>query len=189
MPLCFFEEFSPDPLLTRARSLLEKLSYLDDFYNLGQTESWALEKLKEHIPHLCDWAKKFVVPFPQPDLGAMDFKTPAYPRETEQPSICVSALKDIEENIWSPRYGLKGWYFILLLLHFLLLDLLCSLSLCFSLCTSTFLNWNGILSCFTFRTQRQKHLIMFQTCRKYEVLRKRSFVNSWNLQHFMVHST
>lgn len=102
------KEFSPDPLLTRARSLLQKLSYLDDFYSLGQTESWALEKLKEHIPHLCDWAKKFVVPFPQPDLGAMDFKTPAYPHETEQPSICVSALKDIEENIWSPRYGLKG---------------------------------------------------------------------------------
>lgn len=140
--LCLFKEFSPDALLTRARGLLQRLSYLDDFYSLGQTESWALEKLKEHIPLLCDWAKKFVVPFPQPDLGAMDFKTPEFPHQTEQPSVCVSALKDIEENIWSPRYGLKGWYFLLLLPRFLILflHLLRSFSLCFSLCIFTFLN-------------------------------------------------
>ena len=67
-----------------------------------------MEKLKEHIPLLCDWAKKFVVPFPNPDVGAIDFKTPEYLQEAEQPSVCVSALKDIEENIWSPRFGLKG---------------------------------------------------------------------------------
>ena len=102
---------------------------MDDFYSLGQTESWALEKLKEHIPLLCDWAKKFVVPFPQPDLGAMDFKTPEFPHQTEQPSVCVSALKDIEENIWSPRYGLKGWYspqFLSLLftMHFYISELI-----------------------------------------------------------------
>lgn len=140
--LCLFKEFSPDALLTRARGLLQRLSYLDDFYSLGQTESWALEKLKEHIPLLCDWAKKFVVPFPQPDLGAMDFKTPEFPHQTEQPSVCVSALKDIEENIWSPRYGLKGWYYLLLLPRFLILflHLLHSFSLCFSLCIFTFLN-------------------------------------------------
>lgn len=67
-----------------------------------------MEKLKEHIPLLCDWAKKFVAPFPHPDVGAIDFKTPEYPQEAEQPNVCVSALKDIEENIWSPRFGLKG---------------------------------------------------------------------------------
>lgn len=94
--------------MKRASALLQKLSYLDDLYSLGQTETWAMEKLKEHIPLLCDWAKKFVTPFPHPDFGAMDFKTPEYPKDTEQPSVCVSALKDIEENIWSPRFGLKG---------------------------------------------------------------------------------
>lgn len=81
---------------------------MDDLYSLGQTENWALEKFKEHIPLLCDWAKKFMVPFPHPDFGTMDFKTPEYPQVAEQPSVCVSALKDIEENIWSPRFGLKG---------------------------------------------------------------------------------
>ena len=81
---------------------------MDDLYSLGQTENWAMEKLKEHIPLLCDWAKKFVAPFPHPDVGAIDFKTPEYPQAAEQPSVCVSTLKDIEENIWSPRFGLKG---------------------------------------------------------------------------------
>ncbi|XP_078361987.1 DNA replication ATP-dependent helicase/nuclease DNA2-like isoform X2 [Oculina patagonica] len=103
-----FNEFSTDALLKRASGLLQKLSYLDDLYSLGQTENWAMEKLKENIPLLCDWAKKFVAPFPHPDFGAMDFKTPEYPQHAEQPSVCVSALKDIEENIWSPRFGLKG---------------------------------------------------------------------------------
>ena len=104
----FVEEFSPDALLKRASGLLQKLSYMDDLYSLGQTENWAMENLKEHIPLLCDWAKKFMAPFPHPDVGAMDFKTPEYPQESEQPNVCVSALKDIEENIWSPRFGLKG---------------------------------------------------------------------------------
>lgn len=108
---CFSEEFSPDALLKRASGLLQKLSYLDDLYSLGQTENWAMEKLKEHIPLLCDWAKKFVAPFPHPDVGTMDFKTPEYPQEAEQPTVCVSTLKDIEENIWSPRFGLKGRQF------------------------------------------------------------------------------
>lgn len=104
----FFQEFSPDALLKRAGGLLQKLSYLDDLYSLGQTENWAMGKLKEHIPLLCEWARKFVAPFPHSDFGAMDFKTPEYPQEAEQPNVCVSALKDIEENIWSPRFGLKG---------------------------------------------------------------------------------
>lgn len=106
--LSFLKEFSPDTLLKRACGLLHKLSYLDDLYSLGQTENWALEKIKEHIPLLCEWAKKFVAPFPRPDFGTMDFKTPDNPQDAEQPSVCVSALKDIEENIWSPRFGLKG---------------------------------------------------------------------------------
>ena len=104
----FVLEFSPDALLTRACGLLRKLSYLDDLYCLGQTENWALEKLKENIPLLCDWAKKFVLPIPHPDFGTLDYKTPDNPQNAEQPSVCVSALKDIEENIWSPRFGLKG---------------------------------------------------------------------------------
>ncbi|CAH3161793.1 unnamed protein product [Porites lobata] len=102
------QEFTPDALLTKACELLQKLTYLDDLYSLGQTENWALEKFKEHIPLLCDWAKRFVAPFPHPDFGTMDFKTSDNPHDSEQPSVCVSALKDIEENIWSPRFGLKG---------------------------------------------------------------------------------
>lgn len=94
--------------MTKACELLQKLTYLDDLYSLGQTENWALEKFKEHIPLLCDWAKRFVAPFPHPDFGTMDFKTSDNPDDSEQPSVCVSALKDIEENIWSPRFGLKG---------------------------------------------------------------------------------
>lgn len=94
--------------MTKACELLHKLSYLDDLYSLGQTEYWALEKLKENIPLLCDWAKRFVAPSPHPDFGTMDFKTSDNPHDSEQPSVCVSALKDIEENIWSPRFGLKG---------------------------------------------------------------------------------
>ena len=104
----FFLEFSPDALLERTHGLLNKLSYLDHLYSLGQTENWALEKVKEHIPLLCDWAENFVAPFPHPDQGTMDFKTPEYQHVTEQPSVCISSLRDIEENIWSPRYGLKG---------------------------------------------------------------------------------
>ena len=94
--------------MTKACELLQKLTYLDDLYSLGQTENWALEKFKEHIPLLCDWAKRFVAPFPHADFGTMDFKTSDNPHDSEQPSVCVSALKDIEENIWSPRFGLKG---------------------------------------------------------------------------------
>ena len=52
---------------------------------LGQTENWALEKFKEYkeyIPLLCDWAKRFVAPFPHPDFGTMDFKTSDNPHDS-----------------------------------------------------------------------------------------------------------
>ena len=108
-------EFSPETIMSKATGILQKVSYLNDLYSLGKTESWALEKVNEYIPQFSDWARKFVVPFPHPDLGIMDFKTPEYPQSKVEPSVSVSGLKDIEENIWAPRFGLKGQQHIFML--------------------------------------------------------------------------
>jgi DNA replication ATP-dependent helicase Dna2 len=73
------------------------------------SEVTALDKINESIPAFSDWSKRYVMSFPDPDVSLMDYKTASDDtNSSEQPSVCVSALKDIEENVWSPRFGLKG---------------------------------------------------------------------------------
>ena len=87
---------------------------MTELYSLGETEMSALEKIKPLIPSFSEWAKCFVQPFPLSDIGLMDFKSaydpPSVNHSSEQPSVCISQLRDIEENVWSPRFGLKGWF-------------------------------------------------------------------------------
>ena len=90
---------------------------MTELYSLGETEVSALEKIKPLIPTFSEWARRFMQPFPLPDLGLMDYKSaldpPSVNESLEQPSVCISQLRDIEENVWSPRFGLKGVFFIL----------------------------------------------------------------------------
>ena len=72
------------------------------------TEVTALEKITSFIPQFSDWAKRYVLSFPHPDLSVIDYRTATIPDTREQPSVCIAELKDIEENVWSPRFGLKG---------------------------------------------------------------------------------
>jgi len=67
-----------------------------------------LDKISAIIPEFTKWAKRYVNSLPKPDLGIMDYKTVSGPETSEKPSVCISELKDIEENVWSPRFGLKG---------------------------------------------------------------------------------
>ena len=106
--LCYSTEFSVESLLDQGKKLLQKHRYLNDLYSLGETEVTALDKIQEHIPLLSNWAKRFITQTPHPDLGVIDFKTTDSLHSDDQPSVCIAALRDIEENIWSPRFGLKG---------------------------------------------------------------------------------
>lgn len=67
-----------------------------------------MDKINPFIPEFSKWAKRYVNSLPDPDLGIMDYKTVTGPETSEQPSVCIAKLKDIEENVWSPRFGLKG---------------------------------------------------------------------------------
>ncbi|EDO44587.1 predicted protein, partial [Nematostella vectensis] len=102
-------DFSHDALLCAVQGLLEQFTYLDGFYGLGMTECDALNKVKELLPAFSEWAWRYVCDLPDPDLSTMDYKDGSCDTGgTEMPSVCVSQLRDIEENVWSPRFGLKG---------------------------------------------------------------------------------
>ena len=107
-------EFSHEYLLNKVKNLLQEHKYLTELYSLGETEVSALEKIKPLIPTFSEWAKCYVQPSPLPDLGLMDYRSSLDPpfvgQSPEQPSVCISQLRDIEENVWSPRFGLKGLY-------------------------------------------------------------------------------
>lgn len=68
-----------------------------------------MDKITSILPEFSKWAKQYMHSTPEPDLGVMDYKTASETADTqEKPSVCIAELKDIEENVWSPRFGLKG---------------------------------------------------------------------------------
>jgi CRISPR/Cas system-associated exonuclease Cas4 (RecB family) len=85
-------------------------SSLESLYAIGVSEVEALKRISEYSSSVVDWVSKYLHPHPQPGKGDIDFKRPVSNllSEGESSCLCVSNVVDIEENIWAPRYGLKG---------------------------------------------------------------------------------
>ncbi|KAJ1927120.1 DNA replication endonuclease-helicase Dna2 [Tieghemiomyces parasiticus] len=104
-------DFSPaylDPLIGRLVN-----HAIPDLFLVGEDEAKATAHLQEWSVVLRNWAQTYVRPAPHPEAVVKGHcpvpDDPAAP--PVGPSTAVVAIQrvlDIEENIWSPMYGLKG---------------------------------------------------------------------------------
>lgn len=73
--------------------LLAEPKFLETFYQVDTDEMEMASKVKEYLPQIQLWSKKFL--------------NKNQCQETSTPVI--TDVVDIEENIWSPYLGFKGW--------------------------------------------------------------------------------
>ncbi|XP_070763238.1 DNA replication ATP-dependent helicase/nuclease DNA2 [Enoplosus armatus] len=104
------KDFSLETLSKLADQALHSPQYLGDMYSLGVSQEEMKKELHDYLPSLEHWAKDYLN---SPTPKAISLKIPSNSRA---PSRCqdsatvvtVTELADIEENVWSPRFGLKG---------------------------------------------------------------------------------
>ncbi|KAK3084107.1 hypothetical protein FSP39_008260 [Pinctada imbricata] len=90
--------FEEDKILKEAEETVKQLKFLHDMYGSNVIESEVLEEIKKYIPPLQKWLQQYTT-IGKNILGAQ--------RKADS-DIAILKVKDIEENIWSPRYGVKG---------------------------------------------------------------------------------
>ena len=76
-------------------------NYLEPLYEIGVTESDAMEYLLGKTTDLIGWASVFVGESIVPDAVIRDRNGALVP-------IAINKLLELEEHVWSPMYGLKG---------------------------------------------------------------------------------
>ncbi|XP_049421116.1 DNA replication ATP-dependent helicase/nuclease DNA2 [Epinephelus fuscoguttatus] len=104
------KDFSLETLSKLADEALCRPQYLGDMYSLGVSQEEMKQELHDYLPSLEHWAKEYLS---SPTPKAISLKMPS---SSKAPSRCqdsstvvtVAELADIEENVWSPRFGLKG---------------------------------------------------------------------------------
>lgn len=91
-----------DMVARQVDDVVHQLESLDQLCSLGVSETAFAEKLSECVPSIVDWCDRFLHNSPCVGKGDIPFNG------DEKSCVCVPEVMDIEENIWSPRYGVKG---------------------------------------------------------------------------------
>ncbi|KAI5617418.1 DNA replication ATP-dependent helicase/nuclease DNA2 isoform X1 [Silurus asotus] len=104
-------DFSAGNLEKFASEALLKPNYLGQMYSLKLTQADMKQEVDEYLPAISEWAKDYLHTSAQARQKQLTFRLPsdgALSRQDSSCSITVTDFVDIEENIWSPRFGLKG---------------------------------------------------------------------------------
>ncbi|GLD58312.1 DNA replication ATP-dependent helicase/nuclease DNA2 [Lates japonicus] len=104
------KDFSLETLSKLADQALHSPQYLGDMYSLGVCQEEMKQELHDYLPSLEHWAKEYLS---SPTPRAISLKSPSNSRAPSRHQdsatvVTVTELADIEENVWCPRFGLKG---------------------------------------------------------------------------------
>ncbi|XP_030580226.1 DNA replication ATP-dependent helicase/nuclease DNA2 isoform X2 [Archocentrus centrarchus] len=101
------KDFSLEKLSKLADEALHSPRYLGDMYSLGVTQEEMKQELHDYLPSLEHWSKEYLN---SPTPKAISLKIGGAPSRCQDLGAVatVTELADIEENVWSPRFGLKG---------------------------------------------------------------------------------
>uniref|UniRef100_A0A673GAX9 DNA replication ATP-dependent helicase/nuclease n=1 Tax=Sinocyclocheilus rhinocerous TaxID=307959 RepID=A0A673GAX9_9TELE len=97
-------DFSLERIKTFAAEALRNPNYLRQMYSLKLTQADMKQEVEEYLPSLSEWSKHYLHTSPQ--AGQKQLKIENMVDATC--SVTVTDFADIEENIWCPRFGLKG---------------------------------------------------------------------------------
>ncbi|XP_044154587.1 DNA replication ATP-dependent helicase/nuclease DNA2 [Bufo gargarizans] len=78
--------------------------YLKEMYQLNLNQADVFQEIEEYLPSFQRWTNDYMTPVSQTKrtLGKSTGSI------TDTRAVQVSEFLDIEENVWSPRFGLKG---------------------------------------------------------------------------------
>ncbi|KAG0044717.1 Tripartite DNA replication factor [Gryganskiella cystojenkinii] len=95
-------DFSTGAMKARVEELLT--AHLNDLCLVDESIGTVRELLLDQIPACQDWARRFLRNSPSNEGSVVD--PTGY--SNGKTLLCVNKILDIEENIWSPMFGLKG---------------------------------------------------------------------------------
>uniref|UniRef100_A0A671QYH0 DNA replication ATP-dependent helicase/nuclease n=1 Tax=Sinocyclocheilus anshuiensis TaxID=1608454 RepID=A0A671QYH0_9TELE len=104
-------DFSLERIKTFAAEALRNPNYLGQMYSLKLTQADMKQEVEEYLPSLSEWSKHYLHTSPQAGQKQLALKLPSDGALSKQDATCsvtVTDFADIEENIWCPRFGLKG---------------------------------------------------------------------------------
>ncbi|XP_048864961.1 DNA replication ATP-dependent helicase/nuclease DNA2 isoform X2 [Brienomyrus brachyistius] len=96
----------------RLQQLLEEAmlgpAFLREMYSLKLSQADMRREVEEYLPSLGKWASDYLASSAQAGKKQLMVKLPGECHQGTACHVTVTDIVDIEENIWSPRFGLKG---------------------------------------------------------------------------------
>nr|CAB3238414.1 DNA replication ATP-dependent helicase/nuclease DNA2 [Phallusia mammillata] len=112
-------KLNAEELLKMAKETVHDPRYMADIITLNTTHEEIVSLVQPYIPYIIKWIEQYSSIVVPTNSGQIQLCLPPNVWES-QPSgkrqmthkfkakIAMNEIKDIEENVWSPRYGLKG---------------------------------------------------------------------------------
>ncbi|KAM6184831.1 DNA replication ATP-dependent helicase/nuclease DNA2 [Rhynchocyon petersi] len=103
------DTFAPEKLQDFALQTMQEIRHLKEMYRLNLNQDEVKQEVEEYLPSFSKWAGDFMHKGVSTDSPQMQLSLPS--DEHKDDSTCtIEVIKtlDIEESIWSPRFGLKG---------------------------------------------------------------------------------
>ncbi|XP_042552487.1 DNA replication ATP-dependent helicase/nuclease DNA2 [Dipodomys spectabilis] len=101
--------FAPEKLQEIAFQTVQEIRHLKEMYRLNLKQDEILQDIEEYLPSFSKWAGDFMHKNTSSDSPQMQLSLPSDGSHSNSTcSIEVTDSLDIEESIWSPRFGLKG---------------------------------------------------------------------------------
>nr|XP_055180751.1 DNA replication ATP-dependent helicase/nuclease DNA2 isoform X2 [Nyctereutes procyonoides] len=101
--------FAPEKLQEFAFQTVQEIRHLKEMYRLNLNQEEVKQEVEEYLPSFSKWAGDFMHKYTSTDLPKMQLSLPSDGNNNNSTcNIEVINSLDIEESIWSPRFGLKG---------------------------------------------------------------------------------
>ncbi|OXB74721.1 UNVERIFIED_CONTAM: hypothetical protein H355_001553 [Colinus virginianus] len=98
---------SPEEIGELAHKIVYGQKYLKEMYHLKLKQTEIMQEIEEYLPSFFKWMEEFMRN--PANQNKMQLKLPGEDKSTDCSSkVEIVDILDVEENIWSPRFGLKG---------------------------------------------------------------------------------
>ncbi|XP_008060479.1 DNA replication ATP-dependent helicase/nuclease DNA2 [Carlito syrichta] len=103
------DSFAPEKLQELAFQTIQEIRHLKEMYRLNLNQDEIKQEVEEYLPSFSKWAGDFMHKNSSADFPQVQLSLPSDDNKTNSTcNIEVVNSLDIEESIWSPRFGLKG---------------------------------------------------------------------------------
>ncbi|XP_036885218.1 DNA replication ATP-dependent helicase/nuclease DNA2 [Sturnira hondurensis] len=103
------DSFAPEKLQELAFQAVQEIKHLKEMYRLNLNQDEVKQEVEEYLPSFSKWAGDFMQNCNPTDVPQMQLSLPS-DGSNNNATCNIEVIKslDIEECIWSPRFGLKG---------------------------------------------------------------------------------